>query len=94
MIVSHFWLYLRGSGRGLLVITGSRIFFSGSQVTEEDLCQLQISMIWSLFEDFPDEDCRRAMDESLRYNCSYYAFLKGFLSSHTKVWLILGVAYL
>ncbi len=42
-------------------------------------------MIWRLFEDFSDEDCRRAMDESLRYNCFSYAFLKGFLSSSAKV---------
>jgi len=93
----HYRGYIRGQDRESFLVVSERLrerfrgyerveeFLLGAKLQRKTNQNYNLSMIGRLFEDFSDDDCIRAMEESLRYKCFSYAFVKGFLSAHAKV---------
>ena len=38
-----------------------------------------------MFEDYPDEDCLRCMEECMKYRCFTFAFIKGYLAHRCRI---------
>lgn len=93
----HYRGYIRNRDRESFLVVAERFrqrftdyeriedFLSGLKAQKQTNANYNIFMIWRLFEDFSESDCRRAMDECCRYNCFSYVFVKGFLSSNAKI---------
>lgn len=93
----HYRGYIRSKDRESFFITGERLkerfqgyermedFLLGAKAQKRINPDYNLYMIRRLFEDYADQDCLTAMQESFRYNCFSYAFIKGFLTAHAKV---------
>lgn len=60
-------------------------FLSGAKAQKRVNADYNLYRISRLFEDYAEEDCISAMEESLRYHCFSYGFVRGYLTARARV---------